>query len=530
MLNLLVKDFKLMYSRETKLSKKILSTLMKIIFIGCFIAIETFFFIAILKKIKSFNQAPLAFMTLFLFIISIILMIMNIFQAMKLFFNKKDIEQLSNYPVTNAQIIFSKLIFLFLNHFVTSLIFVFPLFISYGVLMNSSMLFFYIALFYPVFSFFIEVGIALLLVYPIWLAIQYLKKHPILQFIVSISILFIGVFLYSQVLNIFVELVANNELSSLFSKDSIEGFINFRKFLVPVNFLTDAFISKRWARLLPFTLIALGVFALGLIITVNAFNYVRNITFSINAKVVEKEYKQMSQTKALIKKEIILLTKSSDYVFSFSGLLIVQPFLAYLVISALNTIFNTGSFVYFNLVVPNFLPLINVLVIMMFTLIISQGANQYIQMEKKTIKIIKTIPINPVKQLLIKMLIPCVLSFVSLVITLLVLLISGQISFMTFIFAFILTTVLLVIFDIISLREELHIRHNIPRKTTLSSLYSYLLPFLYIGVALILAILKVHVIVGYLGGIIIFVLLGLPHFLYVKKNISSLFLDLEAVN
>ena len=113
MLNLLVKDFKLMYSREKKLSKRILSTLITIIFIGCFIAIETFFFIAILNKITNYNQAPLAFMTLFLFIISIILMITNIFQAMKLFFNKKDIEQLSNYPVTNGQIIFSKLIFLF---------------------------------------------------------------------------------------------------------------------------------------------------------------------------------------------------------------------------------------------------------------------------------------------------------------------------------------------------------------------------------------------------------------------------------
>ena len=530
MLNLLVKDFKLMYSREKKLSKRILSTLITIIFIGCFIAIETFFFIAILNKITNYNQAPLAFMTLFLFIISIILMITNIFQAMKLFFNKKDIEQLSNYPVTNGQIIFSKLIFLFLNHFITSTMFVFPLFISYGVIMKSSMLFYYVALFYPVFSFFIEVGIALILVYPIWLAIQYLKKHPIIQFIVSISILFIGVFIYSRVLNVFVDLVSNNELTSLFSKDSIENFINLRKFQVPINFLTDAFISKRWGRLIPFMLIAVGFFVLGLVITVNAFNYVKNITFSINAKVVEKEYKQISPTKALIKKEFILLTKSSDYVFSYSGLLIVQPFLAYLVISALNTIFNTGSFVYFNLVVPNFLPLIDVLVIMMFTLIISSGANQYIQMEKKTIKIIKTIPINPVKQLLIKMLIPCILSFISLVITLLVLLISGEISFMTFIFAFLLTTVILVIFDIISLKEELNIRHNIPRKTTISSLYSYLLPFLYIGVAILLAILKVPVVIGYLGGLVIFVLLGLPHFLDVKNNINSLFLDLEAVN
>ena len=192
MLNLLIKDFKLMFSKDKKLAKRILAALFTIFFIGCFIVIEVYFFSAILNEIKIIRKAPLIFMTLFLFIISIILMISGIFQAMKLFFNKKDLEQLSTFPVTNSQIIISKMILLFFMHYVTSIIFIYPLFVAYARIMYQQTLFYYLGLFYPIFTFFLEIGVALLFVYPFWLLLQFLKKRPLIQFIVSIVVLFIS--------------------------------------------------------------------------------------------------------------------------------------------------------------------------------------------------------------------------------------------------------------------------------------------------------------------------------------------------
>ena len=90
MLTLLAKDFKLMFGKEKGFLKKILSILFSIFFIGCFIAIEVFLFTTILTKIGNFNQAPSAFISLFLFIISIIVTISNLFNAYKLFFNEKE--------------------------------------------------------------------------------------------------------------------------------------------------------------------------------------------------------------------------------------------------------------------------------------------------------------------------------------------------------------------------------------------------------------------------------------------------------
>ena len=319
--------------------------------------------------------------------------------------------------------------------------------------------------------------------------------------------------------------------SPYFSLSSFNStLIKARNYQVPIRFLVDVFISNRTTNIVPYLAISTGVLILGLTIAIFAFNYVRNIAINVGFKEKDHKYKQVSVKKALFKKEVEILTKNADYTVSYIGLLIVQPFLAYLVISALNTIFNTGSFVYFNLVVPNFLPLINVLVIMMFTLIISQGASQYIDMEKRTIKIVKTIPVKPFKQLAIKMMIPFTLSFTSLVVSLLVLLISGTISFVTFIFAFILTTVLLFIFNLLAMREELNIRHSKPRSTYMSSVYSYLLPFAYIIVAIVLSFFGLPVFVSYIAGLVIILLLGLPNILYLKKNYYTLFMDLEAVN
>ena len=237
-----------------------------------------------------------------------------------------------------------------------------------------------------------------------------------------------------------------------------------------------------------------------------------------------------SVKKALIKKEITLLTKNSDYTLSFTGLLIVQPFLAYMVIKALNTIFTRGVFAYYISIVPNFIPLIDILILMLFSVIIAQGANQYIQMEKATIKVMKTIPVKYSTQLIIKFMIPLILSFGSLLVSLLVLLITKIFVFNTFIFGLILITSLLIVFDIVSLKEELSIRNKKPRSTYLSSLYAYVLPILYFVVCAGFSYFGLSIYIAYAIGLIVFGVSAIPIIIYLLKNMNSLFMDLDVVN
>ena len=180
--------------------------------------------------------------------------------------------------------------------------------------------------------------------------------------------------------------------------------------------------------------------------------------------------------------------------------------------------------------VPNFIPLMDTLIIMLFSVIISQGANSYIQMEKRTIKVMKTIPVKYSMQLLIKVSIPFIMSFASLLITLLVLLIGKSINFMTFGFTLILAGLLLVVFDVISLKEELSIRNHKPRSSYISNLYSYLLPLGFFLATALLSYIGLPLILAFVIGIVLVVILGLPHVISLKKNMNSLFMDLDVIN
>ena len=530
MLTLLIKDFRLMFSGGTRGAKRVIKTVLMALFMGFFVGIEIFLFSAILKKIEDFSGAPSTLTLIFLVVISAFMTVSAVFQAKRLFFNEQDIKQLANHPVTNSKMILSKLIFLVLVHYATSLLFEYPIFIAYGLIYNKPLMFYYTSLFYPLAASVFEIGVGLIFVYPVRMLLEYLKKHVALEFALAV-VLMVGLIIpYSKILNVFVNLVTNNEITLIFTEESMAALAKFGKYAIPVNFLTDFFIMKKGPALLTYLAISGGVLILGLSITIYSFHKVRNITTTSKPKQIKFEYKKRSQIYGLAKKEVILLTKNPDYIFSFSGLLVVQPFLLYLIVVAMNAIFSSGTFLYYTTLFPNFVALIDVFLVIMITLIINSGANQYIAMEERTIKNLKTIPVGYRKQLLVKVILPLSMSVVSLFISILVLLIGGVISVLTAVFAFLLSVVVVLVFDTISMQEELKIRHGKPRSSYLSNIFSYIMPLSYIAMVMVLSYNGFPLLIMYLMGVLLFALIGLPPFLILKKRMGEWFMELEAIN
>lgn len=530
MINLLIKDFRLMFGNKQSLSKRIVSVLFSVLFFVAFIVVEVFLFRTILKTISSIKYASTAFLTLFLFITTVLITIGNLFQAKRLFFDAKDIEQLSNRPVSNTQIILSKLLYLFLIHFATSMMFEYPLFVAYGLLANKTPLFYYLCLFYPIATFFFEMGVALLLVYPLWLFTRFIKRHFLLEMAVSLVLICGLTVVYSYVLDIFIKMVADNDLISLFSQESINKFIKFQQHAFPANFLIDIFFNKRTVALIPFLCISFGIFGMGISVAIFAFNYVRNISATVTVNKKARPYKSKSITSALIKKEFSLIAKNSDYIFSYTGLLMVQPLLLYFVTKSINTVLSSGTIQYFALLVPGLIDYVDILLVMLFTVIINQGANSYITMEERTIKNMKTIPVPFGKQLFIKVSIPFVLSSVSLVVSCVVLWATKTISFQLMLFSLLISVILLFVFQIISLWEELSIRHGKPRSTSMSSLFSYLLPIVYAITAVVLSYKGLKTNVTIWGGLGVIALIGAVPVTIVFTRANKMFLSLEAIN
>ena len=196
----------------------------------------------------------------------------------------------------------------------------------------------------------------------------------------------------------------------------------------------------------------------------------------------------------------------------------------------MNAVFSSGTLLYYTSLFPNFVSIVDVFVVMMFTTIISGGANQYVSMEERTIKNLKTMPVGYKKQLYVKMLIPMTMSASSLLVSVLVLWVSGVFSPVTAIFTFLLAFALLFVFDVVSLGEELRIRRNKPRATALSSSVAYLLPTAYMGVGLCLSYLGCELWLLYSMGIILFMLLATPFVLVINKKMGDWFMELEAIN
>ena len=90
--------------------------------------------------------------------------------------------------------------------------------------------------------------------------------------------------------------------------------------------------------------------------------------------------------------------------------------------------------------------------------------------------------------------------------------------------------VLLVVFDAVSLKEELSIRNKKPRSTFLSNMLAYVLPILYFIVCAGLSYFRMNIYLAYLIGLAVFLAIGLPIILRLKKNMNSLFMDLDVVN
>ena len=76
------------------------------------------------------------------------------------------------------------------------------------------------------------------------------------------------------------------------------------------------------------------------------YNKLNKHSVEFKKKEINKEMKIVSPFVVQIKKEIDVLFKDSTYIFSYTALLIMAPFLAFVVISSLNAIIYDNLRIY----------------------------------------------------------------------------------------------------------------------------------------------------------------------------------------
>ena len=505
MLNLMFKDLRRLFATKGKLSHRIFTTLVKIISVAIFVAVESYIYYQVVSNISKFEGAVVAFSSLFLFVLSLIMVVMDLFQAEKLFFDEKDAFYLSKLPITKGKIVVSKLILLFFLHYGMTLVLVYPILVSYGIYKTAIPFYYILGLLYPLITFFFEGGIALALVYPFHRLKARLMKSPLTMFVISVVLMAVFAIIYGWILNMFISLVANQGVNSFLTEESMGVLSAARKYFVIATYLVDTFFLNASRSLITAIFISLVAFVVGMVILL--IFYGRRPAVHDNKKPAKPlSHKEHSPFFALVKKEALILFRDADGLFGYTGLLIVQPYLCYLVCFALNTLFTTGAIAYDMAMFPGFATVVLLFTYLFFVAVTSFGANDYLTREGNALRIGKTIPVSPWVQTAAKILTPFLASFLSLLVTVVVLMATGLLAPTTGLLALAMAILFLSLLVLLQFREEMKRKPGAVTSRFVSTTLSYALPISLLGLGLLF---------GYLGWSV--------------TLLCGLFLGLEAV-
>ncbi len=517
---------------ENKLAS-VFSILLKLIFVGLFIALEVYIFLSLDKKITEYSSyGTYDFLIFFLFIMMLISIASSLFKASKVLFNKEDKRLLFPLPISESTIIFSKVTFIYLKEVALNLCISTPLLMAFAYI-NGYMPYFYIfSLLYPFIIGVFNMGITLILLPLYEILYKLIKTSDIAQFIIALISVIVLCFAYQFVLNLFLNALNNSSIGGVFNKDFIDALHNAIKYFYPINNIFNPIVNS-------INSISNMCFVIGGVLLIAVVGYNVSAAFykmlnkkEINndgnvGKLAKKQIKVISPFKALVKKEFDLLFKDSANVFSYTSLLIMAPFLSYVVISSLNAIIY-GNLRIFLIYFPEIINGINITLILLFSSVINASASLSITREEKCIQIIKYLPVSITKQIYAKVLAPLALSSLSLIVTLTTLFATKEITTVVFFVSLIIGLILIVFTNLYGIIFDMHDKGATKYKISyLNSLISLVFPCILLVFQSLMSYLGVNAIINYTVLILMSVCLLIPCFIRLNKQYEKAFNKME---
>lgn len=493
--------------------RKISLVLSSLLFVGVFVALICFVYYRLYDQLRiyaDFNRAFYNFILFFVFVLGIVFALPTMHKTF--FGNEKERIILGSRPVSHKSILIAKFLFSLMKNSLFLVVTYLPLSFVFAVQANPSGWFYFLAILMTPFLGGVLTFIGLLLLIPYREASRYIKQYPLLAFVLTIAVSFLLAFVYSLFLGLFVDLIQNSSLDLLFTTARISAMTKMADFLVPTSFLSAILLLEDGMALLYFFvfLVSCSLVSIPLFFLYLAYYYRKGQIGGRRKDYLSVPVHLDSPTKALVKKELSLVLSRSDGFFSFISLVAVEPFLIYLVVSSINVIFSTGNLTFIQSLFPDFLLLVDSLLILLFLSVINSTSSLTLKKEGRNITTMKTIPISPRRQILIKMSVPFAFSSIAYLIALIVLVSTGEIHWVSFLF---LVPVGLVFLGVLSLST---IQLDLKRKTGdwLSLLVDFLLPVLFLLVSFVMTLIKPldqsPYLTFYLSLLVLLVLLSTP--------------------
>jgi hypothetical protein len=448
-----------------------------------FLWIEWYLFRMLDAKISA--SSPYGSFDFLVLFISLSLFLSAVAVAVKgreVFFAKSDRVLLFALPIDEFQLVFSKGVYLFSKLVELNTMLCLPLIILYGNQHGLEAPYYVLSIFYGLFLSVALLAPVCLLSFLLEKAHRLLANREWLQLILA-SLICIGLcFLYRYVLEAFLTLLVQADVGGLFSPAFLSGLHSFVPYLVPAYSLLALSAGEGDA------LVNFGWFASSIILSLFVFLallshlYVAFIKRENGRKIKprpEPNHRLLSPFRALLKKELFLLFRDSSSTFSYSALLVMEPFLSAIVLGSLQKVlyYNLQGLLAF---FPGIVPAVNLGILLLFAGVISASGAQSFERERTSLSLLKSLPIAPRSILLSKLLVPFTFSSVAFLLSLIVNLSLGYLGVGLFFLYLVLGLLLIATESLAGLRDNIaSLLGAAPNGGVLAELLGSLLPLLY---------------------------------------------------
>lgn len=477
-----------------------------------FLWIEWYLFVSLDRKIMAYSgYGSFDFLVL---LISLSLLASSIFLAVlarRVFFDKEDSRLLFALPIDEFQIIFAKVLYIWFKEVGINTLLCLPIIILYGSSHGLQAPYYVLSIFYGLFESLALIGPVCLLALLMERIHLLLKDKEWLQLLLA-SGLCVGLcFAYQQVLRLFLTVLVNAEIGGIFSPEFLDFLHQFVLYLCPAYSLLALGAGEGDVLINLGVLFGTIVLSLFFVFALLSHLYTRMISNESTSRIARKKEPNLrlqSPFAALIKKECILLFRDSSYTFAFSALLVMEPFLSYVVLSSLQSVlfYNLKALLaYF----PWLSEATSILILLLFNGAISASAAASFEREQRTLGLLKSEPLPAKTILLSKILVPAFFSLIAFLLSDLTALFGSLIDGVDFGVSLVLGILLILLENFAGLKE------NIASLEGQSAQNGVIAPFFGVGLPLL-----DFVLIG------VFALLDLPRYAIALILIAVAFLGL----
>lgn len=482
------------------------------------------------RKVLSIAGESSGYLTvLFLAILAAFICFDGALKMRRSLFSLEDRNNVFTLPFKSSAIVLSKAIFIWIYEVGECLLLSLPILIIYGINRGEPWGFYAVGLVYCLVIPFVISGISFLVACLFQFFYRLIKNLKWVQFLLASAVVVGLCFLYGFFLRLF--LAALNQESGTdggIPKSFIDGLKGVISYLYPVFGFMDAWLFHERMFVDILVLVLMGIL-LPLAGFYLCLAYYRRWDASARGwGAARGKIRVYPPFLNLVRKEMSLIFQDSASVFSYTSLLIMMPFLSYVVISSFNSIMSRNMSVvvsYF----PALMPAVDVTMVLLFISIIDSSASLSLAREERALSVYKSLPVTPGQTIISKILVPSVLSSVSLILSCGVLGGLKELSIGSTFTALAAGLVLIVAENVLGIELDAHDRgEGKVRLSFLATVSALLVPFLVLLCALAGAGLggDEGVVLGIVFGVVVLFSL-VP--LLLAKRLYRIFADMEVI-